>query len=81
MNVEIPEPIRKELAAVAARMGKPERECVLEALRAWLRSHPGATPRREPIENVLADLQAHPGRLTADEIRGRVEAERDSWER
>ncbi|RMG85328.1 MAG: hypothetical protein D6708_15870 [Candidatus Dadabacteria bacterium] len=81
MNVQIPDDIRRELAAAAARLRKPEAECVVDALRSWLRSHLETRASSEPLDRVLADLEARPGHLTADTVRERVDRERSSWER
>ncbi len=36
MNIEIPEPIHRRIAALAARFGKTETDCVMEALQDWI---------------------------------------------
>ncbi len=81
MNVELPERLRRQLADVAARMGKPQNECIIEALAEWLRARTSRPPQEGSLDALLDSLEAQPGRISAQEIHARIEAERISWER
>ncbi len=61
MNVEIPEPIHRKIAALASRFGKTETACVMEALQEWIED------REDYL--VAAERLKTPGRrLTTEEV-------------
>ncbi|GAB4268967.1 MULTISPECIES: type II toxin-antitoxin system RelB family antitoxin [Deferrisoma] len=61
MNIEIPEPIRRRLAALAAQFGKTETACVVEALQEWVED-------REDYLAAAERLKCPGRRLTTEEL-------------
>ncbi len=61
MNVEIPEALHRKILHLAARFGKTELDCVMEALQEWIED------REDYL--VAAERLKNPGRrLTTEEL-------------